>query len=184
MPKACSVYDNDSYTKDKKSERRYSHHQGWREEGSVVSFKVFTNLKKDWIAGLGFKPRQADSRSAIATELYEQLMFFDLWMRDKLTVSFSWPRRTWWEAGSTSCPTSNSAASFSNPYSFKRRTSHGPYIGFHDVPDYSQTQMWLKNLSAAWLLESCSASLLLCVLITPSDQVSKCLGWTSKFLYV
>ena len=47
MPKACSVYDNDSYTKDKKSERRYSHHQGWREEGSVVSFKVFTNLKKD-----------------------------------------------------------------------------------------------------------------------------------------
>ena len=47
MPKACSVYDADSYTKDKKSERRYSHHQGWREEGSVVSFKVFTNLKKD-----------------------------------------------------------------------------------------------------------------------------------------
>ena len=34
-------------------------------------------------------------------------MFFDLRVRDKLTVSFSWPWRTWWEAGRTSYPTSN-----------------------------------------------------------------------------
>ena len=68
-------------------------------------------------------------------------MFFDPFVRDKLTVSFARPRRAWWEAGRTYCPTSDSPTSFSSSYSFKERNPHRPCVGLHDVPGYSRTQM-------------------------------------------